>query len=1458
MHWGFPLSFLFLLGAVPFILLLHSLKPKGPKVRTTTLFLWERVLKDQPVGKSLSWLLKKNLLLALQLLIAFAFITALADPSLVSYGVAPGDAVVVIDLSASMKARGRSGTRFDEARQAFFGLIDQMRSSQRMMVIGAASIPRVLSPFTTDRNRVRNLGRLMEATDGPGQVKEAILFAHSFLKKGSRDHVVVVTDGAFEGAEEMPPQSSHLRWIQVPGGNENVGITGFEFRRAPGGSGGYEVMVKVKNFTSHPVRAPLTLTLQDKKWVEENLEIAPEESLIRVYPHLGRLGGRAIARLGIRDDLPTDNEAFLVLTESLPLRLLYAGKGNPFLEHLFRSLPQILVTRIAELPAEDLSSKLQIYDVVLIDGIPSPLLTEGNFILINTVAKNLPVAVQGKIRLPQPLPISGVHPLTKGVRLDNLTIKEAMRLGLTGEGVPLARSKEGALICAFETNRLKALILGFELSASDLPFRVAFPILMTNALNWFRPGRAEFPTIQLQAGMPYSIELAGSAGQVEIASPSGRREILSADSNPLVFSDTKEVGFYKFKSGGGEGEFAVNLFSESESRIAPRLPARPDSTRAEPYEASASEAGLSLWPSLLVIAGVLLLVESLLAYRSGMALLPAAFRLVVFSTILLAVANPRIFRSVAALDVIMAVDFSHSAGQEGKEIVLKILEEARRLAGPDTRTGLLFFGRQPQWEFLPRNDYPLADFSPSVERDETDIHGALQAALAQVGERRQGRILLISDGNENRGLVSRIVPLLRSHDVPVWVSAINPSHGRNEIYISDLLLPDQVDDLEAFEVKGAIESFQEAPARIKLLRDGLVEKDETLTLRAGTNWVRFAQSLERRGNHTYELLVESPMDTLAENNLLQGVVQVKGPPRILYLHSEKSAQLHASRALGAQGYSVVESAPEESSLSLAELSAFDLVVLDNVPAFRLSQAKMEALEKYVMDLGGGLLVLGGPQSYGAGGYYRTPLERVLPVEMRPPARLDLPHIAILFLLDKSGSMGAGPEGTTKLDLAKSAAAAAADLLNPSDQAGILTFDAGWDWLLPFRQVGKGEWFHEKLSSLQSEGGTDLYKAMTEAHRSLSSKAAAIKHLLVLSDGLTDKADFHSLVTKMVRDGITISIVALGQDADVALMAGIAREGKGRAYVTVDPASIPQIFTSEALLVSRDLIIEKTVPAEISIGTGPLKGFSGKRIPPVRGYVLTHPKPGAELLMKVAEDPLLVSWRYGLGKVTAFSSDLSGRWGKEWIMWESFPQWIGQVARSALRKVPEQRLRTQFKQQENKITVIADLLSKDGGFVNQRKLKANFTGPDRTTIVKSFEQIAPGRYESHFSSSERGVYFVTVHDQGETGAPPSVTATVPFVSPYPREYRELQANRTLLSRLAEQTGGEALDPEQLDEGLRRLFTPDPRKSRSAGESWWALSSLGLCLFLADLASRRLGSLSVRIRFRKRLSEAAQNG
>ena len=259
---------------------------------------------------------------------------------------------------------------------------------------------------------------------------------------------------------------------------------------------------------------------------------------------------------------------------------------------------------------------------------------------------------------------------------------------------------------------------------------------------------------------------------------------------------------------------------------------------------------------------------------------------------------------------------------------------------------------------------------------------------------------------------------------------------------------------------------------------------------------------------------------------------------------------------------------------------------------------------------------------------------------------------------------------------------------------------------------------------------------------------------MLSDGLTDKADFQALVQELAQASVTVSTVSVGTDSDAKLMAEIARVGKGRSYVTLDPRTIPQIFTTETLLVSRDLLVDKTFTPRVASQTGPLRGIAQGSLPQLRGYVLTYPKQRAELLMKAGEDPLLVSWRHGLGRVTAFTSDLSGRWGREWVAWQGLPQWAGQLARDTMRQVLQTRVRAEFHAEGEAVRLVADFVSEDGRFVNHLKLRANVTAPDRSTRDTPLLQSAPGRYEGKFTPAGRGIHFVTLFAEGEAGEAPS--------------------------------------------------------------------------------------------------------
>ena len=445
MLWLFPAAFLFLLGAVPLILLLNSLRPRGPRVPVTALFLLEKVLRERPMGRRLGWLWRRNLPLILQLLAAAAVIAALAGPALLGVGGAGRDLVVVMDLSASMKAAGESGTRFAAARAELRRRIAALGANDRMMIIGAGAAPEVLQPFTGDRARLGQVAEGLSATDTEAPVKEAVLLAHTFLKRRGPHRVVVITDGAFEGIEELPLGASYIELAQVRGGADNVGILGFQFRRVAGEADEYEAMVVVQNFTERPVHAPLIVTVADRVVSRALLTLRPFAREVLIYGIPGPLHGRATALLAVDDDLDTDNRAYLAFPDERPTRVLYVGPGNPFLERLLRYFPHVTVARIDRIPVDRVTEQVAAYDVVMLDRVPAPPLTRGNFILIRTVAEGLPLRAAGRIPRPALVSADTEHPLAAGVRLDRLYVRDALELVPEGGGVSLAESERGPL-----------------------------------------------------------------------------------------------------------------------------------------------------------------------------------------------------------------------------------------------------------------------------------------------------------------------------------------------------------------------------------------------------------------------------------------------------------------------------------------------------------------------------------------------------------------------------------------------------------------------------------------------------------------------------------------------------------------------------------------------------------------------------------------------------------------------------------------------------------------------------------------------------------------------------------------------------------------------------------------------------------------------------------------------------
>ncbi len=820
----------------------------------------------------------------------------------------------------------------------------------------------------------------------------------------------------------------------------------------------------------------------------------------------------------------------------------------------------------------------------------------------------------------------------------------------------------------------------------------------------------------------------------------------------------------------------------------------------------------------------------------------AALRAVALVAGILALAGPLEREGTRETDVLFALDVSRSIDRATAEEALDLVNRALAAKPAGARMGLVAFGADAAVEILPRRDVePLAGISVDVPRDGTDIGRAIEVAVGAFAPGRQRRLVLLSDGRETLGRARAAAAVARAVGVEILAVPLEASGGRDEVAVQGIAVPSQVRVREPFEVRMTLRSSGANSGDLLILRDGEVIHEAHVALGPGANEIAIVDQVARPGLHEYEAIVNADSDDLLENNRYQAFVQARGAPGVLHAVGEPGEGRVLAEALRTQGLAVEEVPGTALPSTMHGLADYDLVILDNVSGFDLSLAKMEMLEAYVRDAGGGILKLGGSRSFGAGGYHDTPVERALPVTMDVRTEVRIPTLAMIVIIDKSASMASSIANAEKLSVAKVAALSAIEVLNPQDRIGVLAFDAEFEWSVEPIAAADRQPIVDKLRAIGAGGGTDLFHALGEAHRVITAIDAKVKHLIVLSDGLTDgDASFDALGAAIAEDGITVSTVAFGDDANLELMARIAAAGRGRAYHTADPKTIPRIFTSETMVVSRGLVVEReTVPAILYPGEM-LRGFGPGAFPALAGYQRTFPKPAAQVLLGAAEDdPLLVSWRYGLGRSAAFMSDLSGRWSRDWVAWPEFGRFVAQAARWTMRRSGNESIRPTFRVRGREAEVIVDVLDRDERFVNGLDAQATVASPGQDGQRVALEQIAPGRYGGAFEISGSGRYYVNISGVSVNGARDALRVgprTFGLAVPYSSEFDGAGVDREHLARLAEATGGRVL-PLAAD-SLEAILAPGEDRAVQRWRVWRPFVLLALLALVLEIAVRKV--------------------
>ncbi len=808
------------------------------------------------------------------------------------------------------------------------------------------------------------------------------------------------------------------------------------------------------------------------------------------------------------------------------------------------------------------------------------------------------------------------------------------------------------------------------------------------------------------------------------------------------------------------------------------------------------------WAAPLVLALALLLLPLLAVWQRGTvhpmspwrrrALLVVRAALVVL--ILLAIASPAWEQTTEEQAVIFVMDHSRSQGLSGMTFACERAESLAAGLPAGTRVGVISAGASTVVRRLPtteRSAIPPEEGLLESDGAQTDLAAAVALARGLFPAGTARRIVLLPDGMQTRGALeeaAREAELAGSRIDAVPV----PGEARPDVRVIRLRCSrSRLHEGATLELTAAVESSLEGEGVIRLFENGVDVEQRRVKLAVGQTLTEtFRRTPETRNLYNYRVRLEGfAGDTIPENNEAMALVDVRGRPMLLYIEGEPNEAHYLADAMAREGLRLHVRPPHAIPESLQDLAGYDGIIISDVPAHKLTERAMTLIRDYVEQLGGGFLMIGGPNSFGVGGYYRTPIEEILPVKMKAPDVEERASRALVLVLDRSGSMSG-----QKIEICKSAAVATAELLTSKDYIGVVAFDSSASWVVPMTRLTSRSAVARQISSLNAGGGTNIYPGMIAGREGLASVRAKVKHMIVLSDGQTQGAGYQALAAQMTAEGVTISTIAVGSGAAFGLLQSIAAAGGGQAYQSADPRAIPRIFTRDTMVHMGRLIREEPFKPKQVERHPMLAGWAGESVPELLGYVKAVRRETAQVpLVTDIGDPLLAHWRFGLGKVTAFTSDCKSRWSALWVAdWPGYSPFWAQVLRETAREPQGQSMDLHLEESAKGARIVVDLMEDAAQFRNEAVVEANVYFVPARSLSSSMrplehlvlEQEGPGRYTGRFRPEEPGVYLV----RARSGADLVSAGIVHNVS---GEAAAGRMDLRLLERVCEATGGKLL-------------------------------------------------------------------
>ncbi len=1394
-----PLAFL---AAVPVIIILYLLKPKGSDYRISSNLLWQKLLKNQQ-SKTFFEKFVHNILMYIQILIVLLLIIALMSPFIRTEGMGGGRKLLLMDTSGSMQHKGSDGkTRLEEAVEQACDYVRASGNTGFSVVTTDATGTSLLAVDSTDKSRVIQILQSLECSDAgssPGEVGGVL----DALTGENKVDLLIFTDGAGIGDfDEL--QSSGEKSIYVVGESaSNLANEYVVFSQREDGL--YDVVVSIVNYSAAEAGFDVSIHDADGGMLGlRSMKIGAAQSAVCLFEQVDWKGETLSAKIsgisfasGASDSLEQDNLSLTVKSRSNQIGGLLVGNGNTFIEKAYKAVTGENVTKAAS----DIVSGDASYNVVIYDAGQTATDEKSNRLVFGdtnaTVAETLENVV---------LDMTDCD-LTAGLSGFQVGVNKAYVLEVP-EGAKSFITYNGKCVGYYgEVQGRKEVVVGFDIRESDFPLRAEFPIFLANAMIYLSD------TSWLAAHTFY-------AGEEIALQPWAEPEETDLQRTAV------KAGLYRIGNKDYEEFYTVRFRTDTESDGQ-----KTGESVIGTNEVQKQKVKQTLRNVFLVLALLLLLAEWVIYVRQMRykGIFYTAVRATVFICVLLALLDIRISLGNSDTATIFVVDLSDSNEAHLEEAGAYIGDMVGEMPGGNSY-GIVTFGKNALVEQFLTDNQNYGGLMTAPETAATNLEDAVSKALTLIPGDAKGRLVVLTDGKETRGDIHRLAKVITAGETE-FLTLLYETEQTKDAYIDNVTLPSYLHPGDKYSVQVEVESNYDTDAVLTIYNGSKQTSAVNVHLNKGSNRFVIAQQVgEEVGKNAMESIrvrVQAPEDSCEENDAYSAYSVVEAAPRTLVIAGKNASTSAFTPVLTAAGcdYSVVASynAPK----TIQDMLDYKTIILVDTYIDDLPVGFLENLESYVKDYGCGFVCCGGEDSFALGGYRDTVLETVLPVDMQLRSVNEAPSMAMVMVIDHSGSMLSEASGTgaTNLDIAIRAATVAVDNLRDSDYVGVLTFDDKYKWQVEITPASDKTGIKNKIKQISEGGGTTIKPAVAEAYRAIMQSDASVKHVVLLTDGMGETTNYSDVIKAYADSGVTLSTVAVGQGSDTQLLERLAKQCGGRYYYSDLSSDIPKIFAQEVFLGGDSYIQNGDFALQIRGSHEVTNGLFRDGWPLIHGYVAATPKTASRSLIVSAEkeDPILTLWQYGLGRTVAWNSDVTGEWTGSFAgqndyvgLWKRIVDYSAGNADMGQDRVDVVTAGETTRAYYEALDYSADT-----------EIWATVISPEEESAEVKFRAVAPGKYEAEIGTPLTGMYYFNIRrtEEGEITGYMNTAASVQFSDEY-----KYDVSRDSYVSFAEKYG-KIIGPE---DNIWNRINASAKKKKSLTN---LLLGLAVFLFLADVAMRR---------------------